>query len=512
MELITFVVLLTIAIALPLYSRRKRYRLPPGPKGLPIVGNAFDVLADYEWLTYAKWSREYDSDIIYLNIAGTPIYVLNSVQATTDLLEKRSSIYSDREIMTMCHEIVGWGQNFALMPYGDSWREHRRMFHQHFHPGVVDKHHAHIEKQAKDLLRRIHANPDGLMKYLRIMAGAAILRVVYGIDVQPENDHYIGVAEAAIHSLALTGNAGSYLVDNFPILRYLPSWAPGAQFKRDGERWRAQVNQMFTEPLDLVKQRMANGEPSDCVAATLLASIDERKDKPRAELETVVKHVSGTAYVGGADTTVSSIATFVLAMLKFPQVQRIAQAELDNVIGIGRLPSISERPSLPYITAVMKESLRWNLVLPSSVPRKMTTDDEYRGYFIPAGSLIIANAWAVLHDETRYPNPDVFDPTRFLTSEGKLDKTAPDPVEACFGFGRRICPGRHFAMDTIWLNIAYILTTFNIEKPLDPSGQPVEPSGKYTSGFLSHPVPFKVNFTPRSKAAEALIREAVFYD
>nr|BAL05105.1 cytochrome P450 [Phanerodontia chrysosporium] len=512
MQTVVLAILFVFAIALPIYSRRKRYRLPPGPRGLPIIGNILDIPAGREWLTYAKWSREYGSDIIYLNMAGTPIYVLNSIQATTDLLEKRSSTYSDREIMVMCHEIVGWGKNFAFQPYGDFWREHRRMFHQHFHPEAVTKHHVHILKQAKDLLQRLLIDPDDFMQHLRFMAGAAILRVSYGIDVQPENDHYIGIAERAIHSLALTGNAGSYLVDNLPILKYLPSWAPGARFKRDGEIWRREVDQMFSEPFELVKRKMADGEPPDCVTASLLTTLDERKDRPREELEIAVKQAVGTSYVGGADTTVSSVATFILAMLQFPDVQRTAQAEIDRVVGSTRLPTIEERGSLPYVTAVMKETLRWNQVTPLAVPHKVTVDDEYKGYFIRAGSIVIGNSRAVLHDETRYPNPEAFDPTRFLTPDGKLNPSAPDPVEAAFGFGRRICPGRHFAMDAIWMNLAFILATFNIEKPLDEAGRPIEPSGLYTPGLLSHPEPFRVKFTPRSKAAEALIRETMFYD
>ena len=91
---------------------------------------------------------------------------------------------------------------------------------------------------------------------------------------------------------------------------------------------------------------------------------------------------------------------------------------------------------------------------------------------------------AVLHDEARYPNPELFDPTRFLTPDGELDKDAPDSMEAGFGFGRRICAGLHFAMDSMWINMAYILATLDIEKPVDDKGNVIEPSGEYTTGVL----------------------------
>lgn len=90
----------------------------------------------------------------------------------------------------------------------------------------------------------------------------------------------------------------------------------------------------------------------------------------------------------------------------------------------------------------------------------------------------------VLHDKDAYPNPDIFDPTRYLTPSGELDKDSPDPTEFAFGFGRRICPGRHFAMDSMWITVAYILATLKIEMARDEFGNVLVPSGEYTPGLL----------------------------
>lgn len=91
----------------------------------------------------------------------------------------------------------------------------------------------------------------------------------------------------------------------------------------------------------------------------------------------------------------------------------------------------------------------------------------------------------MLHDENIYPNPETFDPTRWLTPDGKLIKANPDPLDLSFGFGRRICPGRHFAMDTIWTAEAHMLATFNIEKASDEAGNAVEPTEEYTTGLIT---------------------------
>lgn len=97
-------------------------------------------------------------------------------------------------------------------------------------------------------------------------------------------------------------------------------------------------------------------------------------------------------------------------------------------------------------------------------------------------SLALNTTRDILHDEDRYPDPDTFNPSRFLTSEGTLDADVPDPGDV-FGYGRRICPGRHFAMDVIWLAIANILSVITIGKPLDENGNAIEPSGEFRNGL-----------------------------
>ena len=86
---------------------------------------------------------------------------------------------------------------------------------------------------------------------------------------------------------------------------------------------------------------------------------------------------------------------FLLAMALYPEVQSKAQAELDEVVGLGRLPDFSDRASLPYTNALVKELVRWHVVTPISLPHAMVRDDEYDGQLIPAGSQVISNLWCV---------------------------------------------------------------------------------------------------------------------
>ena len=108
--------------------------------------------------------------------------------------------------------------------------------------------------------------------------------------------------------------------------------------------------------------------------------------------EELIKDSAGVTYAAGADTSVSTLTTFILAMTLHPEIQKRAQAELDAVLG-DRLPTFADKDDLPFVTAVMKEVLRWIPVLPLAVPHRAMSTDQYKGYFIPAGASVLGNTW-----------------------------------------------------------------------------------------------------------------------
>jgi cytochrome P450 len=187
-------------------------------------------------------------------------------------------------------------------------------------------------------------------------------------------------------------------------------------------------------------------------------------------------------------------------MTVFPEKQAIAQAELDRIVGPSRLPNIEDRASLPYIDALIKEILRWNVITPLSVPRRTDKDDIYKGYFIPAGTIVLPNVWSMAFDSSDRAKD--FTPERFLASDGPQD-----PHTYSFGFGRRICPGLQLASNSIFIMIASVLSVFHISKQKDELGNeiPVHPSFVW-DGLVSHPEPFKCSFSPRSAAAVNLFK------
>jgi len=220
----------------------------------------------------------------------------------------------------------------------------------------------------------------------------------------------------------------------------------------------------------------------------------------------MIKRVAATAYAAGADTTVSSMLSFFLVMALFPGAQTKAQEEIDRVVGTERLPNFEDRTTLPYVEALYRELMRWAPVVPLNTAHSTTEDDIYKGYYIPKGSTIFANTWAMTRDENKYPDPESFNPNRFLDGNGQLND---DDTVLTFGYGRRICPGRHMASSSTWLIIVSVLSTFDIRKKIEGNGLEIPIEGKYSGGLIRYPLPFECSITPRRENVAKLIREEV---
>ncbi|KAF7288548.1 Cytochrome P450 [Mycena chlorophos] len=351
---------------------------PPGPRPLPLVGNKIPTV--FPWLTYTEWGNQY-GPIMHIKTFSEHIIIINSAKVANDLLEKRSHIYSDRpQIPMISLTRMGWDVNLGFMQYGDKWRRHKRLMHQYFrHEAAIKYQPIHLQK-VHGILRKLLVNPTEFRDHIRYLAAAIIMAVVYGYDIAPANDQYVALAEAAVQKLGESVFPGAKAVNTFPFLRHLPGWLPGFGFQRFCNDTRALVNRMMDEPYEFAKKNMATG----------------------------------------ADTTVSALTTFFLAMALYPDIQKKAQAAIDQVVGSARLPDFYDRDKLPYIEAIYQEVMRWKPVLPLSVSHATTSDDIYQGYYIPKGATVIANLWAMSYDEDIYPEAANFQPERHLHANGQL--------------------------------------------------------------------------------------------
>ncbi|ROV94041.1 hypothetical protein VMCG_08273 [Cytospora schulzeri] len=286
---------------------------------------------------------------------------------------------------------------------------------------------------------------------------------------------------------------------------------PGAGFKKTAKQWKATLVETAEIPMKFVRKQMEEKNHEQSYVSALYEKAGPKIPKHE---EDTVKYTAASLYTGGADTTVSAITTFFLIMSLYPEAQRRAQEEIDRVIGTDRLPTFEDRNNLPYVEAVVKEVFRTQPIAPMGLPHITTADDVCEGYLIPKGAVIIPNIWFMListtmadirwftHDPAVYPQPEIFDPSRFLGPD-----PAPDPRNTVFGYGRRICPGKQFADISVWLTVVRSLAVFDIRKGVDDSGKEIEPEVSFSPGIISHPTPFKATVKPRSSVHENLIRQ-----
>lgn len=498
-------VILLAALAIARFSSRRKpqYPLPPGPPGEPIVGHLRVVPTDSPEHAYAKWSKEYNSDVIYVNILGQPVVVLNSVQAAVDLLDKRGSNYCDRPRFVL-FEVMGWKATLTFLRWGPRFKLHRRVLQRAFSPTSCIAYRGLQEREAKTLLRGVLANPQNWETILRRFATAVVLGIGFGVDVKAEGDPYIQIATDASYALGHGGAPAGTPVDFFPILKHIPNFIARSRSLKFARDWEWSIRAIHDVPFAAVQKDISKGcaQPSFLNNLLRQQAIGKDQDANAFNLEDI-KGAAGAVFAAGQDTTWSTLVVFILNMVLHPEIQQKAQQTLDEVVGTQRLPTLEDRKRFRYIEYIVQETLRWGPVSPIGVPHRSLEDDVYNDMFIPKGSFVYANARAMTHDSQTYSDPDDFNPDRYIPqSEGGAGE--PFPVGQ-FGFGRRVCVGKHLAEASVWIVVATMLATMTIEKAVGADGKEIIPEVELTNGLTSHPKSFKCCIVPRHDHAKRLI-------
>ncbi|KDR82002.1 hypothetical protein GALMADRAFT_60016 [Galerina marginata CBS 339.88] len=475
--------------------RARGISLPPGPKQKWITGNLHQLPRAEPWLTYESWSKTY-GPIVYFRVFKNKTIVLNSSKVVLDLLESRSSIYSDRPTIWMGGELAGRKRSVFWTSFMDSrFRLFRRLLQSGLNPRASKSYRPIQMQETKVLLQGLATSPEAFSPHIRRNAVAVILKVAYGYQVASNDDPLVRHLDEGFQLLGTLMIPGKYWIEFFPILRFLPAWFPGAYFKRRAYAVGQELSQIENIPFDWARKEIATGDFVESFTSKLL---EEETALGQKSLEDI-KWSAAALYVGGGETTVSALRSFILLMTLHPDIQRRAQEDIDSVAP-NRLPTIDDYESLPYIRAIVKETVRWAPVAPVGLPHRVMEDDIYENYFIPKGTRVIANIWAITHDEEIYPESHVFDPSRHLGSTPQ-----PDPFKFVFGFGRRTCPGAHLAEMSLFLNMASILAVFKISKAVDENGLEIMPEIAWMTGATMNLKPFKCQIQPRSNEHLSLL-------
>ncbi|KAG2138876.1 cytochrome P450 [Suillus cothurnatus] len=457
-------------------TRRRVYPLPlpPGPASLPFLGNALQLDTKRPWLTYTAWGKTYGK-IIHSRILGIDMIIINSETIARELLDKRSANSSTRPIIRT-NELSGMGFNTAFLPYGETLRQHRKIFHQILRAEVSVSYHKMYSRHANKLVISLlgASTTNDLQQHTEAYTASLVLAVAYGHLA----DGHEGSFRTRAHELLnitkdVISPEKAAMFTAFPFLEKFPFWCFGGSLALIG-RSRELVQQLLNEPFHEVKAQVANGTASHSLVADFLSQAHDAD-------EDTMKAVALTAYIGGIDTTASVLQIFLLAMVLCPDVQARARAEIDQVVRHDKMPCFDDRASLPYLDAILREVLRWYPAVPLGGPHATSNDDVYGGYFIPKGAIVMVNQWALSRDEDMFPDASHFDPNRHLTDDGKLKDHFVNHF--AFGHGRRICPGRWFAENSLWTAASAILAVLHIHHAKDLNGDKIEVKLEFSTGL-----------------------------
>ncbi|KAG0694249.1 cytochrome P450 [Suillus ampliporus] len=457
--------IITLVAALRLTRRRVNpLPLPPGPRRLPFLGNVLQLDTNRPWLTYTAWGKTYGK-IIHSRILGTDYIIISSETIARELLDKRSAIYSDRPVIR-ARELVGMDFNTVLLPYGETLRRHRKIFHQVLRAEASISYHEIYSRHANELVINLLNASSDFQEHTQAYAASLIMAVTYGHAARGNEDPFLARASELVNiTKQIFSPESAAMFTTFPFLEKLPMWCFRGTFALMG-RTRELSQQLLNEPFDEVKAQMANGTASHSLVADFLSQADDNAD------EDTMKAVALMAYMGKGFTT-SVLQTFLLAMVLYPEVQTRTRAEINQVVRHDKMPCLDDRASLPYLDAVLREVLRWYPPAPLGMAHATLNDDVYGGYFIPKGATIIVNQWAVSRDEDTFPDASRFDPSRHLTADGQLKDH----------FVNHIAFGRWFAENGLWTATAAILAVLRIDHAKDSNGDRIEVNPEFTTGL-----------------------------
>ncbi|KAH9022270.1 cytochrome P450 [Lactarius pseudohatsudake] len=484
-------------------AQRAFRNLPPGPKGLPFIGDVLHA-ADNNWLASPQRKDDY-GELMYLSAFGKGVLVVNSQRVAVDLLEKRSNIYSDRPRFISLNEFLTENLTFVFTGYGDLWRRFRRPAVEGFSKSVVPDFYPIQGREAIMLALALMNSAPSAQKHFQRHAWSIILSINYHLpSMESEDDPaLIGIVDH-VRRVAHELEPGARLVEFFPWMRYIPSRF--AKWKRDTQHWFIQDSLRHERLLGKVADDLAKGIDQPSFGATLLKNQEKYRLSEREQAWLV-----GDMLTAGGDTTSNTLHWWLLALLAHPEVQVRAHAELDEVVGYARPPTFADLPSLPYIRAMVKEALRWSPATTLGVPHASSADDWYEGMFIPKGTIVLPNMGLINSDPTVFGSDSAsFNPARYLDEKGQVKPLMDGREEGhvSFGYGRRLCPGRFVAEGTLAIDFATLLWALRFERPEGAEGE-LDMHASASSGILAYPVPFECKAVPRFAEAETLLKAAL---
>ncbi|XP_047970642.1 cytochrome P450 98A2-like [Salvia hispanica] len=443
---------------------RLRFRLPPGPRPLPVVGNLYDI-KPVRFRCFADWASTY-GPIISVWFGTTLNVVVCNTELAKEVLKEKDQQLADRHRSRSAAKFSRDGQDLIWADYGPHYVKVRKVCTlELFTPKRLEALRPIREDEVSAMVESIYndcISPDNsgksllVKKYLGAVAFNNITRLAFGkrfVNADGIVDKQ-GQEFKAIVSNGLKLGASLAMAEHIPWLRWMFPLDEDA-FAKHGAR-RDNLTREIMEEHMLAREKGGGAQQHFFDALLTL------KDKYDLSEDTIIG-LLWDMITAGMDTTAISVEWAMAELIKNPRVQKKAQEELDRVIGYERVITELDFSNLPYLQSVAKEALRLHPPTPLMLPHRANSTVKVGGYDIPKGANVHVNVWAVARDPAVWKNPSEFRPERFL--EEDVDMKGHDFRLLPFGAGRRVCPGAQLGINLVTSMIAHLLHHFNWAPP-----------------------------------------------
>ncbi|XP_071999889.1 cytochrome P450 2K4-like [Engystomops pustulosus] len=490
MELVT--ILLTIVVIFFLvnvFSNQKqgKYKnFPPGPKPLPILGNILKLDMSKPHKTLYKLSKEY-GPIFSVQMGMTKMVILCGYETIKDALMNHAEVFSDRPHNPLFSKSIK--DHGIVFSNGEKWKVIRRFTISTLRDYGMGKKTIEnkITEEAECLVQKwksYEGKPFGNFTSLSAAVTNIIVAILLNKRFEYEDPTLLRLMALVSENIRLLGSPWVRLYNSFPsLMDQLPG--PHRTIFENLREFQGFIRATFTKfrkELDVNDQRN--------LVDTFLAKQQEGKTESTQYFsDENLTVLVGDLFGAGMETTSTTLRWSLLLMIKYPEIQKKVQNEIDKVIGSAQ-PQMEHRKQMPYTDAVVHEIQRFGDIAPTTVPHVASEDVTFRGYFIPKGTPILPILHSIHMDKEYFERPEEFYPEHFLDSEGNFKK---NEAFIPFSLGKRSCAGETMARMELFLFFTYLLQHFTFKVP---------PGAKLdltpALGSTNSPKPFEICAIPRS--------------
>eukprot|EP01018_Ginkgo_biloba_P017238 Gb_30745 [translate_table: standard] len=431
----------------------------PGPRGWPIVGSLMEMSEGLAHRKLAQLARLHGATkLMAFSLGSTPAIITSDPAVARELLS--SPCFADRPLKQSAQQLM-FGRAIGFAPNGEYWRLLRRISSAHlFAPRRIAAHEPGRQADSLAMLSAIQNEywSNGAVKLRRHLQAAALNNImgsVFGrrLDVCMESAEARNVREMVEEGFKLLGAFN--WADHLPWLRPLDPLRIHTRCARLVPRVRSFVQ-------NIIDDHRLNGRKNSVNADFVDVLLSLQGDDKLQDDDMIA--VLWEMIFRGTDTTALLTEWIMAELVVNEQVQAKVHAELDVVVGRKRSIRDEDIAKLPYLQAVVKESLRMHPPGPLLSWARLSTEDVYiaNGIRVPAGTTAMVNMWSITHDPHIWESPEKFRPERFVIAEGgeNVDVRGNDLRLAPFGAGRRVCPGKALGLTSVQLWVAKLLHHF----------------------------------------------------